>query len=353
LVEGPVGTAISFIIATRNRAKTLPSAVASVRAQTLPEIEVVVVDDGSIDETAAVCEAISRADPRVRLIRSQATGRSSARNLGLEAATGAWVSFLDDDDLLAPEFAARMVGAARAWGRACCCEALVFDAPLERALTPADVLRDADGTLRPRPLIARPLPDRIGLADLLLASFFPINAVIVERSLLLELGGFRPGLEFGEDYELWLRVAARLGAIPVLHEALALVRRHDRQSSRDLARMAESTLAIVRAAWARESGGTTPISPVALRRRLAFLERERSYAALLAGDALTARRAALASVRLWPLAWKSWGYLVLAPAPRLYGALRSAVRAASRRLGRTRRPLLESPESPGPQGRAS
>lgn len=324
-------SAVTVVIATHNRAAALRSAIDSARQQTLAEIEIVVVDNGSTDATAELCAAIAREDPRVRTIRSGATDRSSARNLGLAAARGEWVAFLDDDDLLHREFAERMLATVSGRASMGCCEALLFDAPVDLPLTPDDVLRDAAGTLRPRRLIPGGLPERIGLGDLLLASLFPLNAVLVERGCLQRLGGFREGLEFGEDVELWLRLAGAFGPLPVLHEPLALVRCHDRQSSRDLGRMAASTIEILREAWAREHG-PSPL-PMVLRRRLAFLERDRAYAALLAGQAAAARRAAWASIVLWPLSWKSWAYLAVAPAPHLHAAIR-------RRLGRApaRRP---------------
>ncbi len=325
---GGAPAALAFITATRNRAAVLASAVDALRAQTVAEIEIIVVDDGSTDATPATCARIASCDGRVRWLRSEGVGRSRARNLGVAAATAPWVSFLDDDDLVVEGFAAKMLAVVRSGVRACCCEALVFDAPLELPLTAAEVLRDAEGRFRPRRVPAEPLPDRIAFEDLLLRSLFPINAVVLERRLFHEVGGFRGDLDLGEDYELWLRVVAALGTIPVLHEPLALVRVHEQQSSRHLGAMAASTLRILDDARTRHAAA---LPPRAWRRRLAHLQRELAYAALLEGDGGAARRAAVASVRLWPFAWKSWAYAALSPLPRLYQWLRRAARKARRR----------------------
>lgn len=96
--------AVSVVIPARNAAKFLAEAVASVRAQTHPVAEIVVVDDGSTDATVAVAQALGR---EVRVISQPPAGAAQARNRGAEAATGEWLAFLDADDLWHPEKLAR------------------------------------------------------------------------------------------------------------------------------------------------------------------------------------------------------------------------------------------------------
>jgi glycosyltransferase involved in cell wall biosynthesis len=93
-------TPISVVMPTRNRALMLREAIASVLAQRHTNFELVVVDDGSTDETPEVLAAID--DPRVRVVRTAGLGESFARNLGLDAATGDILTFLDDDNLMDP-----------------------------------------------------------------------------------------------------------------------------------------------------------------------------------------------------------------------------------------------------------
>ncbi|MFC6974687.1 glycosyltransferase family 2 protein [Halomicroarcula sp. GCM10025709] len=92
---------VSVVVPTYNRADTVGRAVESALAQTVTDIEVVVVDDGSTDDTAAVVTGID--DERVRyLAHERNRGRSAARNTGIEAARGEYVAFLDSDDRWLP-----------------------------------------------------------------------------------------------------------------------------------------------------------------------------------------------------------------------------------------------------------
>ncbi len=91
---------VSVIIPTYNRAQVLPAAVDSVLAQTVPPEEILIVDDGSSDETAAVC---ARFTAPVRYIRIDNGGAGRARNIGLAEARGEWIAFLDSDDQWIPE----------------------------------------------------------------------------------------------------------------------------------------------------------------------------------------------------------------------------------------------------------
>ena len=89
---------ISVVIPAHNAARFLAEAVASVRAQTLPAAEIIVVDDGSTDETAPLARQLG-----VKLLAQKQAGAGAARNRGAEAATGEWLAFLDADDLWTPE----------------------------------------------------------------------------------------------------------------------------------------------------------------------------------------------------------------------------------------------------------
>jgi glycosyltransferase involved in cell wall biosynthesis len=103
----------AIIIPCYNAAKFLPATIASVSGQTRPPQEIILVDDGSIDESA---EVTARIAPFVRIIRQANQGESVARKVGLRAATSDYVPFLDADDLLAPGLL-RSIGFCRLFSR--------------------------------------------------------------------------------------------------------------------------------------------------------------------------------------------------------------------------------------------
>ncbi len=97
---------VSVIIPVYNGAATLRRCIRSVLEQTFQNIEIIVVDDGSTDRTPAILEALAVSDPRLRVIRQKNRGVGPARNTGLRAARGRWISFVDADDYYAPDYIA-------------------------------------------------------------------------------------------------------------------------------------------------------------------------------------------------------------------------------------------------------
>lgn len=103
----------SVILPCRNAARTVEEALAGVLASPLRELEVLAVDDGSVDETVEVLERIAVSDPRVKVFRSCGRGVSAARNLALDNASGEFVFFVDADDVVEPDFYPLAVEAMR------------------------------------------------------------------------------------------------------------------------------------------------------------------------------------------------------------------------------------------------
>jgi succinoglycan biosynthesis protein ExoO len=96
--------AVSVIMPVYNGAECLPAAVESVLAQTLSNLEVLIVDDGSLDDTAHIAEQFAARDPRVQLLRNNSNrGPAAARNLALETARGVWLAPVDADDEIYPD----------------------------------------------------------------------------------------------------------------------------------------------------------------------------------------------------------------------------------------------------------
>lgn len=91
---------VSIIIPTYNRARFLPETLESALGQTVTDIECIVVDDGSLDDTPAILERFLHRDPRVRYLMQQNRGPSAARNYGLNESRGRFIQFLDSDDII-------------------------------------------------------------------------------------------------------------------------------------------------------------------------------------------------------------------------------------------------------------
>lgn len=195
---------ISVVIPTYNRARFLPAAVASVRAQSYPCDEILIVDDGSSDDTAEVVAALG---PGVRLIRQANAGPAAARNRGIDEARCDLVAFLDTDDRWLPgKLAAQVELFRREPALALACADMAIEDGAGVQLVESNFVQRG---LQPEfaALNGRPLPD--APRRLLELNFVNTSTVVAKRQLLVELGGFDTRLRYGEDLELWLRIAAR------------------------------------------------------------------------------------------------------------------------------------------------
>ena len=97
-------TAISVIVPVYRVEKYLPACIDSILNQTFTDFELILVDDGSPDRCPEICDETAKRDARVRVIHQANAGLSAARNAGIEVAHGAWLSFVDSDDYIAPQF---------------------------------------------------------------------------------------------------------------------------------------------------------------------------------------------------------------------------------------------------------
>jgi glycosyltransferase involved in cell wall biosynthesis len=185
----------SLIIPTFNHARFLGAAIDSALAQTLGAVDVIVVDDGSIDDTPAVLE---RYAGRVRVLRQPNRGLSAARNAGLAAARGTFVSFLDADDVMAPtKLAAQLAVLERspAIGWTYCdvlMETVATGATTRASERFGYAARALDGWLFP---------------ELIHGNFIPAIAPLVRRTALEAAGGFDERLTALEDWDMWLRLS--------------------------------------------------------------------------------------------------------------------------------------------------
>ena len=217
-------TSISVIIPTWNRWPRVGEAVASVLRQSLPPLEVLVVDDGSDDGTADALTAELQGDDwsdadreRCRILRQGQRGVSAARNVGIEASRGAWLAFLDSDDLWQTDKLERQMAALAT------AEAAGEPHPTGHFdICHCDEIWIRNGRrVNPRRRHAKE-GGWIYRQCLPLCAISP-SAVMIRRHVFERFGGFDESLPACEDYDLWLRLCAEL---PVLYLDAPLVIKH-------------------------------------------------------------------------------------------------------------------------------
>ena len=208
---------VSVVIPAYNAERTLNATLASVLGQTVTEIEVLVVDDGSTDGTAVVAHSFG--DPRLRVLHQANAGHASARNAGIAAARGAYIAVVDADDLWLPEKLERQLAVLRRH-------------PGLRALHGSAV--HVDDSLRPL-FIGRCPNGKNELFDVLCFRGLPgfMCTLIAERGLLEEVGCFDPALIILQDWELAIRLARR-GELYSTSDPMVLYRVHATNQSKQI-----------------------------------------------------------------------------------------------------------------------
>ena len=237
---------ISVVIPCFDQGRFLADALESILAQTRAPADVIVVDDGSQDDTAEV----ARRYPQARCLRQVRQGLSAARNAGFSAATGDAVVFLDADDRLLPD-ALAIGGDALDAHEACGFVSGHF--------------RYIDVTGSPMETVTEPCPPAPGYAALLVTNFIRMHGtVIYRRAALARAGGFDPSLGVCEDYDLYLRIA-RDHSIACHHQLVAEYRLHGANMSRDSAKLLRTATVLLRRE--REPcGGVSRVARGRLRR---------------------------------------------------------------------------------------
>ena len=223
---------VSVIIPCFNQGQFLADAIDSVLAQTYRSIEIIVVDDGSSDDTAAVAARY----PVVRYVRQQNGGAPLARNRGLAESGGALVVFLDADDRLLPEAVVAGVDALRAH-------------PEWAFATGHVLLIDRNGAPAGVPAQSHAAGDQF-VALLRSNYIWTPGAVLYQRWALDEAGGFDPAALASADYDLNIRIAGR-HPVGCHHRIVLEYRQHGANMSTDLAFMLRSALRVRMAQRAR------------------------------------------------------------------------------------------------------
>ena len=187
-----VANKISVVIPLYNKRESIALSIASVVAQSVAPREIIVVDDGSTDGSGEVVEALAAENPKIRLIHQTNRGVSAARNRAIEVATGEYVALLDGDDTWSEGYIAQI------------CRLITIYPDCGAYATGFYVV---DG----RECAVGDTPKSEGVVDFFAESqrhyvLIP-SATTLNRSLVLQLGGFPEGMRMGEDQYLWTKIA--------------------------------------------------------------------------------------------------------------------------------------------------
>lgn len=205
--EGGKGVpAVTIVMPAFRAGRTLPEAVASIRAQAFTDWELVIVEDGSGDDTAAVAARLARDDPRIRLIvLPENRGPAQARNQAIAVARGRFIAFLDADDLWLPGKLSAQIAFMQETGV---------------ALSYAGYWREGPrGSRR-----AVRVPPAVTHAELLHGNVIGCLTAIYDSA---QIGRMQmPDIRMNQDYALWLAILRRVPEARGLAEPLAVYRRH-------------------------------------------------------------------------------------------------------------------------------
>jgi glycosyltransferase involved in cell wall biosynthesis len=232
--------AVSVVVPAHNAGRTISRTLRSILAQTLRDFEVVVVDDGSTDETATRVAELQEGDPRIRLVRQENRGAAAARNAGIVASSGRYTAFVDSDDLLLPRFlelSTKELDASPNAGIAFS-DVWVFDDVIKR------IHRATLFASQTPPL---PLPaDSLEVFRLLLRDNFIPSVITARLAALKHVGGYNESLVSTEDWELSLRIVAHGYGVVRLPRPAAIWRDRQGSMSSDRVRLQKGVLDVYR-----------------------------------------------------------------------------------------------------------
>ncbi|MEU6867453.1 glycosyltransferase family A protein [Streptomyces sp. NPDC046876] len=201
---------VSVVIPCHDYGRYLPEAVSSVISQTFRDWEIVIVDDGSTDNSVDVAEALiaHHPDRRIRLLQQANAGVSAARNTGIEASAGRYILPLDADDVIAATMLEKTVA--------------VLDSDPGVAIASTDVFAFTDDDLPPQ---AMPFPAYS--RELLLQRLIMFYCSLFRREAWQTVGGYNEGMRAGEDWDFWIGCVEHGFDAHHIHEPLFGARNKD------------------------------------------------------------------------------------------------------------------------------
>ena len=202
---------VSVVMACYNAERWVEAAIRSALDQSLTDLELVVVNDGSTDGTAHLLSIAAAADSRVRVLSKPNTGLSDSLNVGMRAARGEWIARLDADDLAEKGRLQAQMDHLRARP-----EMVLLGTGFREI--------DESGAVIATHLY--PTEHNELVRNLVRArSFFPHSSAVFQRDVALSLGGYNPQVAKAQDWDLWLRLSEH-GQVASLPAPLVRIRRH-------------------------------------------------------------------------------------------------------------------------------
>nr|WP_174827097.1 glycosyltransferase family A protein [Rhizobium ruizarguesonis] len=260
---------VAVIIPAYNASPYLAHTLQSVSDQTHKALEIIIVDDGSTDETASICRRFAASDSRIRILSTENRGVAAARNTGIEASKSAYIAFLDADDIWHPTYVERMLAALHplpdAWGAVYALHRFI---DTEGYCTRSGSSLNARDSILNRHLVFRFVGNGSGF--------------MVRRAVIDKIGGYdssyaRKGIGGCEDFDFELRTAEhfKIETVPL---GLVGYRSHSAAMSSNRSRMARSLLAVTEQCIARNP--QLPAFVVSCARASAHLYAFSKFAAL-------------------------------------------------------------------------
>jgi glycosyltransferase involved in cell wall biosynthesis len=218
----------TVVIAAYNERDLIGSTLESVQRQTVTDWEAIVVDDGSVDDTAERVAEFQARDERIRLVRQENQGLSGARNTAIEIARAELISFLDADDMWLPRYLEEMARALDAAPNAglAYTDAWAMDAESHRFKRRTAMSRSQPPAVPP--------DDPVEVMKLLIRENFIWVSATVRRRALEEAGRFRADFRLTEDIELWFRILALGYGVVRARGVLGIKREREEALSRQL-----------------------------------------------------------------------------------------------------------------------
>lgn len=239
---------ISVIVPTYNQSRYLARAIESVWAQDLSDVEIVIVDDGSTDDTEAILQQLSN-DGRLHYFRQENLGPAAARNRGIRESRGELIALLDSDDYWLPgKLKAQQDALVRTGYRFSYCGSKVIDENGD-LISLAPVSTD-DGRF----------------INLVWGNRFATPSVLVQRSLLDEVGLFDESLRTGEDWDLWLRLSAKSSGACIPEPLVAVTGNQHWRADENQLRAYEHSISTVLASMFHLAANQPELAPVIARK---------------------------------------------------------------------------------------